>query len=522
MTHENRFASQSRRDFGRSLAAGAAYGLLGHPWVTAPTRTISFEPAAIREIPADYGGFSYETVQLADPTFFAADNRELVALFRALTPHGILRLGGNSSEFCWWKTRPDQLSPPDPSSAANHDNWMPHRFTAIEPVAVDRLAGFLDATGWKAIYGLNLGTGTPERAAQESAYVARALGPRLLYFQIGNEPEYYRNAANGLRSPDWDFQSYLAQWTAMARAVIARVPEARFGGPDVGSNPAWVVRFVEEAPKLLPGRIVACTGHYYAEGPPDDPRVTVARLLSPDPRVDTSMTAIMQAADRAGLHYRMTEGNSCYRGGKPGMSNAFCSALWAADYMLTLAGYGCVGVNFHGGGSRQIRDALGGHLPGESLAPSAAAVAAEGSFYTPIAGSRESGFRARPVFYGMKLAGLLAAGRMRRPAAGTTPDGASVYAADMAGGGTRVIVINKSDGNDIALRIASNQTARVWRLEAPGLTATTGVTLAGNPLEASRPWTPRREERVASRHGAVSIAVKSASAAALFFDERLR
>ena len=48
------------------------------------------------------------------------------------------------------------------------------------------------------------------------------------------------------------------------------------------------------------------------------------------------------------------------------MSNAFCSALWAADYMLKLASYGCVGVNLHGGGSKQIRDSLGGHLPGES------------------------------------------------------------------------------------------------------------------------------------------------------------
>jgi hypothetical protein len=71
--------------------------------------------------------------------------------------------------------------------------------TAIEPAAIDHLAGFLKATGWNAIFGLKLGTGTPERAAEESAYVARTLGSRLLYFQIGNEPEYYRDANNGLR-----------------------------------------------------------------------------------------------------------------------------------------------------------------------------------------------------------------------------------------------------------------------------------------------------------------------------------
>ena len=361
-------SARSRRAFGRSVLASAASTFLARPlWPAAPVRTLKLQSATDRQIPVDYIGFSYETVQLADPSFFAADNHELVALFRTLCPQGVLRIGGNSSEFCWWRTHPDQAPPPDPSSAGNADNWMPHSVTAIQPVAVDRLAGFLDATGWKAIYGLNLGTGTPERAAEESLYVSRVLGPRLLYFQIGNEPEYYRDANNGLRPADWSFEKYLVQWAAIARSVIERVPGARLGGPDVGSDGSWVVRFAQEAPKLFPGRIVACTGHYYAEGPPDDPKVTVARLLAPDPRIDRDLTRIVEAARGAGIPYRMTEGNSCYRGGKPGMSNAFCSALWAVDYMLKLASYECVGVNLHGGGSKQIRDALGGHLPGESL-----------------------------------------------------------------------------------------------------------------------------------------------------------
>ena len=46
---------------------------------------------------------------------------------------------------------------------------MPHALTAITPEAIDQLAGFLDAAGWSLIYGLNLGTGTPQRAAEEAA-----------------------------------------------------------------------------------------------------------------------------------------------------------------------------------------------------------------------------------------------------------------------------------------------------------------------------------------------------------------
>jgi len=188
--------SLSRRALGRTLMAGAASSLMARrAWSAPEPRTLTLAAPANRQIPADYAGFSYETVQLADPTFFAADNRQLVELFRNLSPQGILRLGGNSSEFCGWRTRPDQPSPPDPSSAGNGSSWMPHTFTAIEPAAVDRLAGFLEATGWNAIYGLNLGTVTPERAAEESAYVARLLGRRLVYFQIDLECPYCRIVA---------------------------------------------------------------------------------------------------------------------------------------------------------------------------------------------------------------------------------------------------------------------------------------------------------------------------------------
>jgi hypothetical protein len=57
------------------------------------------------------------------------------------------------------------------------------------PSAINRLAGFLRVLGWRLIYGLNLATGTAEEAAAEAAYVARAVGPQLLAFQIGNEPD---------------------------------------------------------------------------------------------------------------------------------------------------------------------------------------------------------------------------------------------------------------------------------------------------------------------------------------------
>jgi hypothetical protein len=479
---------------------------------------ISLGSTAKKAVPIDYLGFSCETMQLSDPTFFAADNHELISLFKALAPTGILRLGGNSSEFCWWKSKDSDQPPLLPDSARRSDNnWMPHSFTAIEPVAVDHLAEFLHATGWNIIYGLNLGTGSPERDAEEAAYASEKLGDRLLYFQIGNEPEYYRDDNNRLRSPDWNFDKYLAQWITFAKAVIQRVPNAKFGGPDIGSNSQWINRFAREAPPLLPGRIVACSGHYYVMGPPDNPNVTARRLLAPDRRVSQEVPRIIGVGNETGLVYRMTEGNSCYRGGKPGVSNAFCSALWAADYLLQLASFGCAGVNLHGGGAAVIRNSLGNHLPGENLTPDGPAVAAEGSFYTPIAGSREMGFKARPILYGMKLAGVLAGGKMRPVTFDQSPQNASAWAADMPDYTTRLVLINKDDRQELQISLPAKHDATLWRMQAAGLSATSGVTLAGAEIKADQTWKPSLEETVSNKNGELQIILKPASAAALFF-----
>jgi hypothetical protein len=294
------------------------------------------------------------------------------------------------------------------------------------------------------------------------------------------------------------------------------VPDARFGGPDVGSNADWVIQFAGRAPKLLPGRIVACSGHYYAEGPPDSPSTTVARLLAPDIKFESALDRVTAAAMQLGVTYRMTEGNTCFRGGKPGLSNAFCSALWAADYLLLLASRGAVGVNLHGGGSQQIRFSLGGHLPGESLVPNAAAAAVLGSFYTPIAGSREAHFSARPVFYGMKIAGLLAGGRMRSVHFDTPPAAARAWAAEMPSGETRIVVVNKDPQQDLDLRVPSKSDAKLWRLEAPKLTAISDVTLAGSKCEPGNEWRPRQEEHLACGSGSIAVQIPRASGVILF------
>ena len=173
---------------------------------------------------------------------------------------------------------------------------MPHRLFAIQPQAIRALAEFLHATGWQAIYGVNFGNSTAERAAVEAAYVARTLGDRLAFFQIGNEPDFYRDANNGTRPQGWNFDDYAREWIAFADAITAAVPKARFGGPDTGASSDWVVRFGQKMAPRLGKRLVALSGHYYAEGPPNDPAVTTTRLLAGDPNVTNSTQSLLQVA----------------------------------------------------------------------------------------------------------------------------------------------------------------------------------------------------------------------------------
>ena len=478
--------------------------------------TLADAPSAAH-MPLSYNGLSYELSQLTDPQFFNAANHDLVAHFRLLSLNGVLRVGGNTSEFCWFQadasTQPIKLRVP---AGKLEDNWMPHRLFAIKPEAIDALAGFMKATGWKLIYGLNFGNSTPERAAREAAYVAHAVGDRLEYFQIGNEPDFYRDTINGTRPPGWDFADYLNEWSAYAEAIATQVPGARFGGPDVGASSDWVTRFGAEVPDKVRKQLMTLTGHYYAEGPPNDPRVTTERLLAGNPKIAGEMQKIEAVAHAHGLVYRMTEGNSCYRGGKPGMSNAFAAALWAGDYMLLLASHGCVGVNLHGGTSDFLTAGLGGHTPGMEIAKTPQAM--RSGFYTPIFTETSATVRAMPIFYGMMLANQLAGGTMLQVIGKMQGINATAFAARHTSG-YKIAIFNKDESKaaDLSFRTPSKvHKATAWRLQAPALDSTEGVTLAGAEIAAHAVWSPRVVEPVPVKGGIPRIRIPAASAALLF------
>jgi hypothetical protein len=438
-------------------------------------------------MPKDFTGLSYESAQLGHPDFFAPNNTSLIGLFQRLSPTGVLRIGGNTGEYTRWSAddadAQKNLTPhamgPDAGTAAK-------TASIITPLAIRNLNDFiLKVGGWRIIYGLNLWHGTPENAAAEATYVARTLGPRLICFQIGNEPDMDHDPGSKDR---WTFDHYFERWQIFQSAVKQAVPDARFAGPDIAKELDWITKMADKRPD-----IEFLTGHYYAEGPPANPQMTLEYLLKRGKDPASGEIAIVQAATKSlGKPYRMSEGNSCFHGGKPLVSDTLASALWGADYMLQLAEAGYMGVNFHGGGN---------------------------GLYTPIAGDTPE-FKARPVYYGMLMAERFAGSTFVESNLSTQSDGQNVTAfaaQDTAHKATRLAIFNKAAApltvNLKGLPVANK--ASVQWLKAPAIDSHDGVTLGGSAVGPDGQFSPKNEASFKIAHNAATLQIPAYTAAYL-------
>jgi len=412
-------------------------------------------------MPVDFVGLSYEVQQLAAPTFFSAQNSGLIREFKALSSTGVLRLGGNTSEFAYWKPAPDSPEPEHPQ-VREAEGEPKARYYAVTVEAVRNLAEFLQATGWTCLYGIGMGTNTPARAAEEAGFVAEMLGNRLQYFQVGNEADLF---GRHLRDPKtWSAKTYLEEWLMLAHAIAARVPPAKFGMPDVSSNVSWLTEIADRWPSIqAPPQVTTLSHHYYFGGPATNPDVNIVNLLKSATmqRVGKTANIATAAASKIGARVRMTEGNTCYRGGKPGVSDVFAAALWSADYSLLLASNDYSGINLHGGTGKSVANSVGGALPGDALLEAKGETpeqiaAHPHPFYTPIA-TFDSAYLLEPVAYGLKFAGSFSGGTLLKTEFSTKLQDAGVnataYAAKLPGGRTSVIILNKDAIADLEVEI---------------------------------------------------------------------
>ena len=84
----------------------------------------------------------------------------------------MLRIGGNTGEFGWWKPTADSPEPEHPHTREVVGEPKASYYP-VTPEAIRNLAAFLEAVGWTCLYGINMGTNTPARAADEAEFVAK-------------------------------------------------------------------------------------------------------------------------------------------------------------------------------------------------------------------------------------------------------------------------------------------------------------------------------------------------------------
>ncbi len=404
-------------------------------------------------IPGDFVGLSFERAQLTNPGYFSPRNTGLVRLVRELAPKGNLRLGGSSGEHTPYVGD----VPPAPGFVIfgpEHTKTVKEGLS-VSTTALHELRGFLDATGWDCLYGLGMAHATPAQVAREAADVQRILGPRLTALQIGNEPDAFRNR---YRPATWGPADYVAEWDRFHAAAAAAVPGVRFAGPDISNKLDYLTAFAAAA-RTYPD-IVMLTGHYYAMGPSGSPEATLDQLWVPEAKTATFKAAGFAAVDAArrtsGLPYRMAEGNSCWDGGKAGVSDVHAAALWGAERMLAFAQQGWIGVNWHGGGN---------------------------GVYSPVVGTPQAGFTRRPLYFGTRFAAELVGATFLDTHAPTDP--MLGFYALRQDGRDRIVAINKR-ATAKTVRLPAAAWGQAMVLSGPSATARDATVLHRRPAPAGR------------------------------------
>ncbi len=472
---------------------------------SASTKTIRVDVDARRRlgrIADDFIGLGYEISSVATPGLLSGKNRVNVRLVRGLGANGVIRIGGITSDRASFA--PDAVASPAAKA------------TVIDSESLRDLAGFLDATGWRLIWGLNLGSGNEQSAADEAVAVAAAVKDKLLAFEIGNEPDGFAgDTFNAHRPRTYDYDDFLSDYRAYKAAIRSKLPGAPFAGPDASYRTDWVTRFAADEG----GDLRLLTRHYYragannpyldkliGAGPNVAPeqragyearrkRNKIEMLLRADPNVRGFLDEISSVSR---LPLRVCEANSLYGGGQPGVSDVFVAALWALDFMWVLAGGGAVGVNMETGVN---------HLDFIS-------------YYSPIRNASGAAVSVAPEYYGMLA--FAHGSRGDRVALDYDTGGVNLTAYATADRGRlAVTLINKDQSADADVTIGADRAFHnaiaLW-LKGRALDSADSVTFGGSVVAADGSWTPNNIESIRVADGICAIHMPAASAAIVKWD----
>jgi hypothetical protein len=475
--NRRKFLMQAAGAVGAAIAqSGFAPALQAVP--SGPEVRVTLDVAqTLAVIPPDFMGLGYEISSVARPGLLSAQDAVYVQLVQTLGTRGVIRVGGNTADYASYSATGQPLSSPEGKAGS-----------VVNDAVLRDLRRFLDATGWKLIWGLNLGNGTQENAIEEAKAVTAAAKGNLLGFEIGNEPDLF-GRHEGHRHTGYDYDAYLREYRTYRDALRKAIPGIAFAGPDAAIATDWLTRFAVDEGK----DIELLTHHYYREG--QNPTSTIDKLLHTDPKLAPILAKLRAASESSGVPYRICETNSFSGGGRPGVSDTLAAALWVLDFMFTLASAGCAGVNMETGVNQR------GFI----------------SSYSPIGDDEQGHYWAAPEYYGM-LAFAQSGGRVIGCALDAGERNIKAYATQPGRDRIVVTLINKESSSEAMVVIDAGTSAplrsgSLIRLSGPSLESKSGVTLGGAGVSHDGLWKSAQVEEVSGTRGRLQVRLPAASAA---------
>lgn len=363
---------------------------------------------------------------------------------------------------------------------------------------MDALEILRDRLGMKFIMTLSLAPRDLSLIKQQAQECRNRLGDSVIAFELGNEPNYYKDLRRDLWRDDGKGSFYRELIAAFAEAARAIAP-----GPCAGPAWGWIgmkPALLEQYIKAAPNRLAFATVHYYHSAyfktpPPGRVNDTPETLLDDGHTREIMATWVgpqVAMASKYGVPLRISESNSISGGGNAGVSDVYAATLWTLDTMLEMAAAGVAGIDFHQASPKYAlyqRVTQGTPAAAEDDPP-------------PLFHS----YRVKPPFYAMLFFQrvVTAGSRIAKATHGGAPSLKAYHIRVRSE--SRTVLVNKSPHEpidaEIHLPAKAGTVARVIRLTAPGnsITARSGITLAGVNYDAwgGQPSGEPQEESVDS------------------------
>ena len=425
-------------------------------------------------IPSSFIGLSYETNAAVSGKYMSSTFTKHVNLIKNLGMNGVLRIGANASDKMFWSNSNAPATPPADT---------------VYKDQVDRFFGFANAVGWKSMFGVNVGQGTVAQATDEIKYIDQNYSSNVLYYELGNEPDYYHSWIPGKTA--YTVLGYQTDFDNFYSSIHAVIPNAKISGPTTCCHlPDFAVPFVS----VENSKLSQVTYHYYSGA------TSIASLLTDDANLVTNTNTLLNLSKTYNLPFRYGECNSIAGGGLAGVSNKLASALWGVDYMYITAKLGVAGVNFHGGSAGN---------------------------YTPIAYGNFNGVSGdvvpRPLYYGILAFSLGSKGRFIQNSATVVGGTLNCKAYTILGddGKYYITIINKDLSSQAYVKITGlpvNHLSLVTRLIGTVVAdpATADVVTLGNAAtDANGNWINAATEKAGWDYSSYQIQVPASSIAIL-------